>query len=125
MDLFFARITKCTFNKFGPFGTVEKHDAQCLLPYNVINEKIAIFLWFYFFIISLIAFGFLVYLVVVMCSHSCRKSMILSSESQKTIKISKEYEFGDFIFLYLISKNLDKTDFEKLMKKLISEQHND
>merc|ERR1711953_1214040 len=40
----FPRMTKCTFHKFGSSGEVEKHDALCLLPLNIVNEKVYIFL---------------------------------------------------------------------------------
>ena len=31
----FPRMTKCTFNKFGTSGEIEKHDAMCVLPLNI------------------------------------------------------------------------------------------
>ena len=40
-------MTKCTFHKFGTSGELEKHDALCILPLNIFNEKIYIFLWFW------------------------------------------------------------------------------
>ena len=42
----FPRMTKCTFHKFGASGNIESHDALCILPINIFNEKIYIFLWF-------------------------------------------------------------------------------
>ena len=47
MIYIFPRMTKCTFHKFGASGEVEKHDALCILPLNIVNEKIYIFLWFW------------------------------------------------------------------------------
>ena len=47
MIYIFPRMTKCTFHKFGPSGEVEKHDALCILPLNIVNEKIYIFIWFW------------------------------------------------------------------------------
>jgi hypothetical protein len=41
----FPRITKCTFHKYGSSGTIQKHDALCVLALNILNEKIYIFLW--------------------------------------------------------------------------------
>jgi hypothetical protein len=41
----FPKVTKCTFFKYGPSGTVEKKDGLCVLPLNIINEKIYIFIW--------------------------------------------------------------------------------
>ena len=46
-------MTKCTFHKFGPSGTVQKFDGLCVLPLNIINEKIYVFLWFWFVILAI------------------------------------------------------------------------
>ena len=43
----FTVMFQCTFHKFGTSGEVEKHDALCLLPLNIVNEKVYIFLWFW------------------------------------------------------------------------------
>lgn len=48
MDIVFPKVTKCTFHKFGPSGTIEKFDGLCILPLNILNEKIYVFLWFWF-----------------------------------------------------------------------------
>jgi hypothetical protein len=47
----FPRMTKCTFHKFGTSGEVEKHDALCLLPLNIVNEVclfVCLFVFFFF-----------------------------------------------------------------------------
>ena len=54
MVYIFPRMTKCTFHKFGPSGTVEKFDGLCVLPLNIINEKIYVFLWFWFIILTIV-----------------------------------------------------------------------
>ena len=62
----FPKMTKCTFHKwgqifmkqnppcplymlydlrYGPSGTIVNHDGLCILPINIINEKIYVFLW--------------------------------------------------------------------------------
>ena len=46
MVYIFPRMTKCTFHKFGSSGEIEKHDAMCILPLNIVNEKIYIFIWY-------------------------------------------------------------------------------
>ena len=36
------QVTKCTFHKYGPSGTVTRHDGLCILALNIINEKVNI-----------------------------------------------------------------------------------
>ena len=48
----FPRLTKCTFHKFGTSGNIEKHDALCILPLNIVNEKIYIFIWFWLLLLG-------------------------------------------------------------------------
>lgn len=45
MVAIFPRVTKCTFHKYGPSGTIQRHDTLCVLALNILNEKIYIFLW--------------------------------------------------------------------------------
>lgn len=51
MVFIFPRVTKCTFHKFGPSGTVQKHDSLCVLPLNIVNEKTYIFIWFWYLLL--------------------------------------------------------------------------
>lgn len=51
----FPRLTKCTFHRYGPSGDVTRHDAMCILPINILNEKLYIFLWFWFIIVAIIS----------------------------------------------------------------------
>merc|ERR1712037_469992 len=37
MAAVFPKVTKCTFHKYGPSGTVEKKDGLCVLPVNTIH----------------------------------------------------------------------------------------
>ena len=39
----FPRMTKCTFHKFGPSGSLVKNDAFCILPLNIFNEKVCFY----------------------------------------------------------------------------------
>jgi hypothetical protein len=36
-------------------GSIQRHDALCVLPLNILNEKIFIFLWFWFIILSVLS----------------------------------------------------------------------
>ena len=68
----FPRMTKCTFHKFGTSGNIEKHDALCILPLNIVNEKIYIFIWFWLLLLGALSFLVLVYRVVIIFSPYIR-----------------------------------------------------
>lgn len=57
----FPRITKCLFHKYGASGSIQKHDALCVLPLNIVNEKTYIFIWFWYIILLLLLIGLAIY----------------------------------------------------------------
>ena len=54
MSRIFPKMTKCIFHKYGGSGTIQRFDALCVLSMNIVNEKIYIFLWFWFIILAVI-----------------------------------------------------------------------
>ena len=40
VNIIIYQVTKCTFHKYGPSGTVTRHDGLCILALNIINEKV-------------------------------------------------------------------------------------
>ena len=54
MSEVFPRMTKCTFFKFGSSGTIQNVDALCVLGMNIINEKIFVFLWFWYIFVAVV-----------------------------------------------------------------------
>lgn len=61
MVFIFPRMTKCLFHKYGPSGTIQKHDALCILPLNIVNEKTYIFIWFWYVILAIMLVGLFFY----------------------------------------------------------------
>lgn len=53
--MLFIQVTKCTFHKYGPSGTIQTIDGLCILPLNIINEKIYVFLWFWFIFVAVVS----------------------------------------------------------------------
>ena len=37
MAIIFPRVTKCSFFKYGPSGTIQTHDAICVLPVHTVD----------------------------------------------------------------------------------------
>jgi hypothetical protein len=58
-------MSKCHYRQYGPSGTIEKSDILCILPINVINEKIYIIIWFWLVCLALISTLYLFYLMAV------------------------------------------------------------
>ena len=74
----FPKMTKCTFHKFGPSGTVEKFDGLCVLPLNIINEKIYVFLWFWFIVLTVITGMQIIYRLIVLFMPRLREVLLKS-----------------------------------------------
>jgi hypothetical protein len=72
----FPKVTKCTFHNYGPSGTVEKKDGLCVLPLNIINEKIYIFIWFWLIIVAIISGLAVVYRLIVLAMPKLRVTLI-------------------------------------------------
>ena len=79
----FPRVTKCTFHKFGPSGSIQTHDALCILALNILNEKIFIFLWFWLIILSALSGLALLY-----------SSMLIVLPSVREIVLKHRFRFG-------------------------------
>ncbi len=88
MHTVFPKVTKCTFFKYGPSGTVEKKDGLCVLSLNIINEKIFIFLWFWMVVVACITGVFLLYRLAVLLGPQIRVALITVKVRRRCI-ISK------------------------------------
>ena len=117
----FPRMTKCTFHKYGSSGTIQKHDALCVLAWNIFNEKIYIFLWFWLIILSILSTLALAYRLVIAMSTKARVLVIqrLSSPLRtSTETVIQRVPFGDYFILNLLGKNLQGFLFNGLVDEL-------
>lgn len=118
----FPRLTKCTFRTYGSSGDVQKYDAICVLPINILNEKIYIILWFWFYfmaIISLIAVIYRVLTIIVtrMRWLSIKMQGRFVNDNALTSVINR-CSISDWFLLDLLSKNLDSLNFKDLILDL-------
>jgi len=129
MSRVFPRVTKCTFHKYGPSGSIQRHDAQCVLPINIINEKIYVFLWFWFMILAaLTILDFLHHISLIVLSQV--RWVIIKRKLQTAPKfklaemtididlIARSMSYGDWKLLYHILRNLDSLTFAEWMQEL-------
>ncbi|XP_076661225.1 innexin 7 [Halictus rubicundus] len=127
LDVVFPKVTKCRFYKYGPSGTVQDIDALCVMALNIINEKIYMFLWYWFIILSVITGLGLVWRILTMLLHA--RSTLFNKyvfafacpgkyNPWGMLTVTHEYHFGDWLFLYYIAKNLDNYVFKDLLQQL-------
>jgi len=124
----FPKMTKCTFHKFGPSGTVQKFDGLCVLPLNIINEKIYVFLWFWFIILTVVSGMQMIYRLIVLMSPRLRE-MLLKSRSRlspmlKIESVCRRCGLGDWFILYQLGKNIDPLIFKEFMGELCKKLEN-
>ena len=127
----FPKVTKCTFHKFGPSGTVEKYDGLCVLPLNIINEKIYVFLWFWFVLISITTGLHLACRLAILALPTAREILFRSRARLVSVNkiqtICRESKYGDWFILYQMGKNMDSLifrDFINALYKKIEELKN-
>ena len=78
MNIVFPKVTKCTFHKYGPSGTITRHDGLCILALNIINEKIYVFLWFWFVSVAIFSAMALLYRMLIILTPSMRVNAIMA-----------------------------------------------
>ncbi|TRY79199.1 hypothetical protein TCAL_05994 [Tigriopus californicus] len=122
MVYIFPRMTKCTFHKFGTSGEIEKHDALCILPLNIFNEKIYIFLWFWMLSLGALTFLVVVYRVLIIFSGGFRSYLLkirYRRVKNECIEIIMDKTVvGDWFLLYLLGQNVDPVIFKDVLHEL-------
>jgi len=133
MKTVFPKVTKCTFHKYGPSGTVEKKDGLCVLPLNIINEKIFIFVWFWLVGLAAITALFLVYRIAVIAGSQIRVALITVKGGKSTNRSDVEAileppslnffeKVGDWLVLHFVTKNLNALVVNDLIRQLHNEE---
>ena len=115
----FPRMTKCSFHKFGSSGNIESHDALCILPINIVNEKIYIFIWFWFLILGVLTTLVVFYRLVIIFSPRMRAYLLYIRfrliRKECINIIIKKAQIGDWFLLYMLGQNVDLTFERKLV----------
>ena len=73
LDSVFPKMAKCTFYKYGYSGTPQGIDGLCVLSVNGINEKIYIFLWFWYHFLAAVAAWMVLFRLAVYSCPSLRR----------------------------------------------------
>lgn len=122
MTFIFPRITKCTYHDFGSSGDIQKHDALCLLPLNIINEKIYIALWFWFLVLAILTIMIIIYRLFAIVSENVRCTGLISRcqlSSEEDIRIiCRHCDVGDWFLFYMVAENLDPLIMREIVESV-------
>jgi len=115
----FPKVTKCTFHRYGPSGTVENKDGLCVLANNIINEKIYIFLWFWFITVTVWTSIHLLLRVVSISSKYSRLLQLCnrckSNDKADIGTILRKCGFGDWFILMQLAKHVNPAVFHDVI----------
>jgi hypothetical protein len=120
----FPKVTKCTYRKFGPSGTLQYHDSLCVLPINIINEKIYVFLWFWLIILSVVTGLGVLYHLFLMLTPPVRNMMLKSRAAHQTKvslvfnQVTPHIQIGDWIFLHILGSNMEPLVFGEFIQEI-------
>jgi hypothetical protein len=118
----FPKMSKCTFYKYGSSGTIQNLDGLCILPINIINEKIYIFIWFWFLILIIWTLVFFCFRIVTIVSKDSRYLIFCgrtkSSDRHVVAAIMTQFWLGDWFILMQLCKNIHPETFYQIILDL-------
>ncbi|KAH8235549.1 hypothetical protein KR032_002470 [Drosophila birchii] len=118
----FPKIAKCEVLKFGASGTATIMDNLCILPLNILNEKIFVFLWAWFLLMALMSGLNLLCRLATMLSSYLREQMIRSQlrlmSMRHVQRALRNLTIGDWFLLMKVSVNVNPMLFRDLMQEL-------
>ncbi|XP_073838007.1 zero population growth [Musca autumnalis] len=118
----FPKIAKCHFKTYGPSGSMNSWDILCILPLNILNEKVFAFLWCWFMIMCVMAGVNLIYRFVMLYNPAFRAQLLYSRAHfmpRSCLRsVISDFSFGDWFVLFKVSRNINPTLFRDLMEDL-------
>ena len=123
MALVFPKNAKCTYNRYGPSGTLEILDALCLLNHNVFNEKIYIALFCIFCLLAMVSFlVFVLYWMTLLCIRPLRtlqlKGQTPLTATRDVETVSQRFHADDWFVLSMLGHNINPVAFHELVTDL-------
>ncbi|KAG8237302.1 hypothetical protein J437_LFUL017062 [Ladona fulva] len=119
VERIFPKVAKCQFEYFGHSGSKVIVDALCVLPLNILNEKIFAILWLWFIAVSILSGFAVLYRVMCYFNYKLRLFLILSQTRSisecRVREVVRNMHYGDWFILYLMAKNMNHLALEKLL----------
>jgi len=121
----FPKVTKCNFGVHGPTGDITHVDAMCVLPLNVVNEKVYLIMWLWMMFLTTITVIALIYRTIIVVVPSIRCvvlcHLIHGVDLHLIRMICSHIDVGDWFVLRQMSKNVNKQVYNTFMINLAKE----
>uniref|UniRef100_A0A2A4K2D6 Innexin n=1 Tax=Heliothis virescens TaxID=7102 RepID=A0A2A4K2D6_HELVI len=130
LETVFPKVTKCIFHKYGPSGSIQQHDALCVMALNIIHEKIYSILWFWFLFLFIVSVLAVIWRIIsyFLYRRSPKFNMMMFQRATRAkfdpynvIDVVNGCQFGDWLFLYYLAKNMQGFVFQQLFARLAEE----
>ncbi len=130
-DTVFPQITMCDFYTYNMGGNTHNYTVQCVLPINLFNRKIFVFIWFWMILMTILNTISLIYSYGLFNSNidSVKQYMEFSDdENDNTIK--RQVHFDDFVIDFLrqdgilLIKIVNEKTHQNFTKKFILNMFN-
>jgi len=113
----------CKMNTVAVSGGKNKLSGICILSQNIINEKIYLFLWFWFVLMFVISALQMIFEIAILAIPAFRSFVIARQTGTYTTGEMKSYierdcNHGDWFILHQIGKNTNKDFFYRFVDKL-------
>jgi len=125
----FPTLVSCSFIR--PAVTKENIDTistMCILSQNIINEKIYLFLWFWYVLLFTLSAFLFIYRMALIIVPGLRMTLMglkfkRNAFSEVASFINNDCDISDWFLLYQIADNVDSYFLEQFVIELISKSH--
>ena len=120
LELIFPKVTSCTHKDHGVSGSIQKFHAKCLLPLNVLNEKIFLVLWFWYAMLICLS---ILQLLIRLSLFALPCEFFLAWHCHCRLRkhahhLAKSLSFGQCFQLVQIARNVTAAQFDQLIEIL-------
>ncbi|XP_023161973.1 innexin inx6 [Drosophila hydei] len=122
----FPKVAKCEMFIYGPSGSPKVLDILCVLPLNILNEKLFAVLYVWFLFIAMLAAINILYRLLLVCCPELRLQLLRTHlrgmPKAHVRQVLANSGYGDWFVLMSVSINVNPTLFRDLLEQLYTEQ---
>lgn len=124
----FPKVAKCEMFIYGPSGSPKVLDILCVLPLNILNEKLFAVLYVWFLFIAMLAAINILYRLLLVCCPELRLQLLRTHlrgmPKAHVRQVLSSAGYGDWFVLMSVSINVNPTLFRDLLEQLYMEHAN-